>query len=166
MVRTDEYAGVCEQLSKGVGVRPAYCVCKFPLEEGALHDREFGRKLERIIDKLTVLVAKRSNSCTTACQSIGKGCVEWALSLLNEEAVLTYSWSRGRGVQLVFEEDGQTRRLGDLEVLRWRRQGPGVRLKETGELGRKGWEVELGEWTRPPMCSDKSLVAHEVCACF
>jgi len=154
MVRVDEYAGICEQLAKAFGTSPSLCICQQPFPAEVLEDQAFRQRVEQLLTPLRFLVPGKGSSCLKACESEGRSCVEWALTLLNDERLL-------RGRVFYFMRDGRSSRLEDLDGIRWGREGVGVRLRKAAEH----WELLLAEWSRPPSCADQAPATQPLCVC-
>lgn len=153
--RADEYAGVCEHLAKAFGAIPSLCICKQPFAAETLENKPFRQLIEQVLAPLRYIVPGKGSSCSKACESEGRSCAEWALTLLNDERLL-----RNRTFSFLREE--MRSRVEDLEGVVWKREGVGVRLRKTESR----WELLLAEWSRPPFCDDQAPATQPLCACF
>ena len=97
---------------------------------------------------------------------IGKGCVEWALPLLNDERMLVQTWKLHSEINLHFQREGKDVNFSDLTITGWHREGTGIRLKEAMGRASGGFEVYLSDWGKLPTCGDKVGGMHQLCPCF
>ena len=166
VIRTDEYAGVCEQLAKAFGVRAPYCICQLPFAEAAFNSTTFTARVDEVLSRISILVPERNVNCVNACLSRNKVCAYWALPLLNDQHILQQTWRSNSTLRLRFLNSGEEQTFEKVNIVEWRREGAGVRMIQTySEMG-IGWIISQVPWNYELKCSDADAFSRQLCPCY
>ena len=167
VIRTDKYAGICEELAKVFGVRAAYCICDLPFSETAFQTVSFTDKIDSVLQGLSLVVPDKRVTCIDACLSQGQVCAYWALPLLNDEHILQEVWRpHNSTLQIRFLSTGVVTRISDMNIVGWEREGSGVRMLEGYRNSATSWTIKQSPWTNTLSCADSDPITQSLCPCY
>lgn len=160
----DTYEGICEELALAAGASPPFCICRIPLPDPL--SPKLMQALSKIVSRTEVAIARRGQSCRSACLERNKGCHSWSLVLFNDQRVLRESWKQKDFYPVANLTSGEVLEFRDIEVSSVSRAGSAIRIIRRSEKVFDKWTLELAAWGEGPSCEDESLYGFALCPCF